>query len=55
LNGNNEIVRVDGYYKYDGEWVLEWYDIFTWQNGNLVQIEEYSIIEEQSVANWEKN
>ncbi|MBN1767710.1 MAG: hypothetical protein JW842_04295 [Prolixibacteraceae bacterium] len=48
LNSNNEIVRVDGYYKYSGEWVLDWYEIFTWQSGNIVKIEEYSLVEEQS-------
>lgn len=49
FNSNDEIVRVDGYYKYDQEWVLEWYDMYTWQNGNVVKVEAYYI------ADWEKS
>lgn len=41
FNNNDEIVRVDGYYKYVDEWVHSSYSIYTWQNSNLVKIEEY--------------
>lgn len=41
FNSNDEIVRVDGYYKYDEEWVHTRYIIYNWQNGNLVKIEAY--------------
>ncbi len=41
FNSNDEIVRVDSYYKYDEEWFHAYYGIFNWQNGNLVRIEAY--------------
>ena len=41
FNSNDEIVRVDGYHKDDEKWVLKWYDIYTWQDRNLVKIENY--------------
>lgn len=50
LNGNEEVVRVDGYYKYDEEWFLVWYDMYTWQNGNIVKVEEYYIDDGEKIA-----
>lgn len=41
FNNNDEIVRADSYYKYEDEWVLVRYNLYTWQNGNLVKIENY--------------
>lgn len=41
LNSNNEIIRADGYMVYGEDDFHAWYDIYTWSNGNVVQIEEY--------------
>lgn len=39
---NQEIVRIDGYNRKDAAWIHAWYELYSWQNNNLTQIERFS-------------
>ena len=41
-NSSNQFTLIEGYYKDNNVWVKYWYDNYTWQNGNVVKIEEYN-------------
>lgn len=43
LNSNNEIIRVDHYRNDNSEWGKVFYSLFTWQNGNVIRVEEYGL------------
>jgi hypothetical protein len=42
FNSNNEIFRVERYYKYSFGWNIYNYSIYSWENGNITKIESYS-------------
>ncbi|MGE4434020.1 MAG: hypothetical protein AB7D40_08395 [Bacteroidales bacterium] len=41
-NSEQEIVRIDGYNRKDAAWIHAWYELYSWQNNNLTQIERFS-------------
>jgi hypothetical protein len=43
FNSKGEVVRVEGFNNYEGDWILEWYETYTWKNGNLLKVELYSL------------
>jgi hypothetical protein len=49
-NSKNELVRLDSYQKIDDEWIVTGYNIYEWQNGNLVRFESYSPPGEETKA-----
>lgn len=41
FNSAGELIKEEGYWKRDGTWELNWYDLYTWEGGNPVKIESY--------------
>ncbi len=41
FNEDQQIVRVEGYRREEGQYILSWYDLHIWENGNIVRVEDY--------------
>lgn len=41
FNSSNQVTLIEGFYYEENVWIKYWYDNYTWQNGNVVKIEEY--------------
>lgn len=41
-NSEQEIIRIDGYNLEETAWIHTWYELYSWQNNNLIQIERFS-------------